>query len=245
MKLVDVHAHLDIFSERDRKAVMARAAGQGVTAILSNGGNPDSNRKTLQLQEKYEIVKAAVGIYPADAAEMSYADIDKELKFIKKNFNKIKAIGEIGLDYEKTSERSKQQDVFESQLALGKPVIVHSRKAEEKVVETLISSNCKNAVLHAFHGSMKLVRKAADAGFYFSIPTNIARSQHFQTLAAAVDLTNLLTETDAPYLAAEKGSKSEPADVAATIQEIAKIKNLKPAAVAETIYKNYRTLFKQ
>ena len=138
--------------------------------------------------------------------------------------------------------------MFESQLELArkldKPVIVHSRKAEKEVVETLISSGCKKVVLHAFHGSMELVKKAIDNGFYFSVPSNILRSEHFQKLVAVTEIKNLLTETDTPYLGPFEDKKSEPAYVEMTVKKIAEIKQISSGEVARQLYQNYRRLFK-
>ncbi len=248
MNLVDVHAHLEFFSEKERKLVIARAVEKRVKAIINNSVDADTNRKSLKLQEKFEIVKAALGIYPENAVEMSYSEIDEELKFMKNNSSKFGAFGEIGLDYEKAGDKQKQQDVFENQLELAnklrKPVIVHSRKAEKKVVETLIRSGCKKVILHAFHGNMKLVKLAADNGFFFSIPSNILRSSHFQKMVEIIDLKNLLTETDAPYLGPFECKKSEPAYVEMTVKKMAEIKQITSEKIAKQIYNNYLELFK-
>lgn len=250
MLLVDVHAHLDIFGEEERKEAIERAAAAGVKAIINNGIDAASNRKSLELQQRFKIVKAALGLYPTEAAKLSAAAIQEELCFIRSHKNKIAAIGEIGLDYQEAegdSERQQQQQLFERQLqlakAIGKPVIVHSRKAEKEVVETLIRCGCKRVILHAFHGSASLVKAAAVAGFYITIPTNIGRSTHFQAIAKMLPLSRLLTETDAPFLAAEKNGKSEPAHVAATIKELARIKGMDAVEVANIIYSNYQRLF--
>ncbi len=252
MILADVHAHLDIFDAAERKAVVARAAAAGVKVIINNGIDAVSNRKSLELQRQFKIVKAALGLYPTQAAKLTAAEIEKELQFIRSNSGKGKvvAIGEVGLDYQEAkteAEKKKQQQLFESQLQLakeiGKPVIVHSRKAEKEVVETLIRFGCKNVVLHAFHGSLKLASAAANAGFYITIPTNIGRSSHFQSIVKALPLSRLLTETDAPFLAAEKGQGSEPVHIANTITAIAAIKGLNAEEAANILFSNYQRLF--
>ncbi len=250
MLLVDVHAHLDIFGEEERNAVVGRAAAAGVKAIINNGIGPVSNRKSLELQQQFKIVRAALGLYPTEAVKLSAAAIEEELDFIRSSKNKIVAIGEIGLDYQEAKgdkERQQQQHLFERQLQLAKmiskPVIVHSRKAEKEAVETLIRSGCKLIILHAFHGSIKLVKEAVAAGFFITIPTNIGRSSHFQSIAKILPLSRLLTETDAPFLAAEKDGRSEPAHVAATVAKIAEVKGMTAEEAANIIYNNYQRLF--
>jgi TatD DNase family protein len=244
MLLIDVHAHLDICS--GTAALVKRAEAAGVKAIITAGTDIASNRKALMLSKNFAIVKAALGLYPLNALKMSDAAIDEEIKFIQKNSTKIAAVSEIGIDYQE-KEWQRQQQIFERQLEIAKrikkTVIVHSRKAEREVVETLISSGCKKAVLHAFHGSMKTVKLAIDNGYYFSIPANISRSDHFQRMVATAPLSHLLTETDAPFLSPQKGTSSEPAFVAETVKKIAEIKKLDAEETANIIYSNYQQLF--
>ncbi|MBI2143843.1 TatD family hydrolase [Candidatus Woesearchaeota archaeon] len=251
MLLVDVHAHLDIFGgEEEVAAAVERAAATGVKAIVTAGVDAASNRKALEMRQRFPIVKAALGLYPAEAAKLAEAEINGELDFIRSNRNKIAAIGEIGLDYMEAkdeTDKEKQQKLFETQLGLakqiGKPVIVHSRQAEKEVVETLIRCGCKAVVLHAFHGSLSLAKSAANSGFFITIPTNIGRSSQFRAIAKALPLSRLLTETDSPFLAAMKEQKSEPADVAAAIRAIAEIKGLDAGETANVVFANYQRLF--
>ena len=250
MILADVHAHLDMMKKEELAAAIKRAAAAGVKVIINNSVDPKSGRKSLELQQQFKIVKAALGLYPTEAAKMTAAEVGRELDFIRSNKSKIVAIGEIGLDYQEATsagDRKLQQQLFERQLGLAKeldiPAIVHSRKAEKEVVETLIRCECNKAVLHAFHGNMKLVKMAADAGICITIPTNIGRSSHFQAVARELPLSRLLTETDAPFLAAEKGSGSEPAHIAKAITVIAALKGMDPEEIANIIFSNYQRLF--
>lgn len=251
MLLVDVHAHLDLLgNDREIAAAVERAAAAGVKSIISNSVDPKSMRKTLELHQRFGIVKAALGLYPTEASRLSAAAIEGELNFIRSCRDRIAALGEIGLDYQEAKlekDRRQQQVLFERQLELanhiGKPVIVHSRQAEKGVVETLIRLGCKKVVMHAFHGSLKLAEKAAGAGFYITIPTNIPRSSHFQAFAKALPLSRLLTETDAPYLAIHREGSSEPAHVATTIARIATVKGMVPEEVANVVFSNYQNLF--
>src|SRR3989338_8504538 len=119
MLLVDIHAHLDIFGGKERKAVIERAAAAGVKAIINNGVDPSSNRKSLQLQQQFPAVRAALGLYPTEAAKLAAAEAESELDFIRSSRSKIVAIGEIGLDYQEAKtaeERQQQQRLFGQQL---------------------------------------------------------------------------------------------------------------------------------
>jgi len=179
-------------------------------------------------------------------------DLDSELKFIQNNKDKCIAIGECGLDYNWTQEekiKQEQKKIFQKiinlAIKLNKPLIVHSRKAEIDALDMLEKSNYKKVVLHCFSGRTSLIKKGVDLGYYFSIPPIITRLQHFQLLATIVPLSQLLTETDAPYLSPVQGERNTPANVKVTIKEIAKIKNLPEKKVAEAIWQNYKKLFEK
>jgi len=203
MNLVDVHAHLDfpnLVSDLDK--VIESAKRQGVKCIISNGTNPESNRKVLDICKQYDIVKPALGIYPNDGLEMSDDDIKKELEFIEKT--KPIAIGECGIDYKNEIDKEKMKSIFEKQILLAKklniPVIVHSRKAELDVIELLESFTYGKVMMHCFGGKKHLVKRIIDNGWYLSIPGIVTRLQHFQQIVEMTPITQLLTETDSPFL---------------------------------------------
>ena len=161
MKLIDIHAHLETKRfEKDLDKVIDRARKKNVI-VINSGVNPETNRKALELAEKYgDVVKISFGLYPIDALakevesgesndfsrSLKKFDVDEELKWIEKNKDKCVAIGEIGLDYnwkefQTEKMRAKQKEVFEKCLKLAKkidkPVVIHSRKAELDAIEIL------------------------------------------------------------------------------------------------------------
>ncbi|HLC86386.1 MAG TPA: TatD family hydrolase [Candidatus Nanoarchaeia archaeon] len=258
--LVDVHCHLSFpHFEKDLDKVIERAKIAGMTAILCSGVDPETNREALELSKKYEIVKASLGIYPLDAVGLGHYDdtprerkefdVDSEIEFIRKNKNKIIAIGEVGLDKspEGDCKLEEQIKVFKKTIALAheikKPLVVHTRKAEKECIDVLEEMKAKNVVLHCFTGNMKLVERAENLGYYFSIPSIITRLKHFQELADRVSLNNLLTETDAPYLSPVKGERSEPSFVKEIIKKISEIKKVEETEVEKIIFSNYQKIF--
>ncbi len=260
MILVDVHAHLDhkLFNGK-LDNVISNAKKNNVKAIITNGVNPATNRIALKLAEKYDIVKAALGVYPIDSLNIDKrkgfyplknekVDVDKEIEFIKKQREKIIAIGEVGLDYHwDKKHKNKQREVFEKFIELAekikKPIIVHSRKAESDAVELLKSSKLKKIIMHCFSGNFKLVKQIQDNNWYFSMPTNIVRSKHFQKIAEETYISQLLTETDAPFLSPFKGKINEPSYITETIGKIAEIKKMDKEEVANNIFMNYQKIF--
>lgn len=243
----DVHAHLDLFKPDEIPQIIQRAKDAGVKAIINNGVDGKTNKATLELAEKYPIIKAAIGLYPVDALKLTESEIGQQLVFIEKNSKKIVAMGEIGLDYLKAEEKERQKDIFMKQVELArkldKGVIVHSRKAESDVVRLLSDFGAKKVVMHCCMANLKIVKKAIDAGFHFSIPALLPVSSHFQAVANAVPLSLLLTETDAPFLSPVKGKQSEPAMVRETVNVIAKIKGITEEECANILFSNYQRVF--
>ena len=256
--LVDDHCHL--YHEKykdDFDQVLERARKAGVHMIINSGVNHSTNLAVLEQAKKYpDIIRPSLGIYPVDAVvteadlqrEIEPINIEEELSFIKVNKNRIIAIGECGLDYHIIKGKEKeQQDVFQRVIELAekikKPLVVHSRKAESDVLDMIESSRLKNVVLHSFMPNLKIVKRAADLGCTFSIPTIIARLQHFQLLVEMVSLQNILTETDGPFLSAYKDGRSEPAHIIETIKIISQIKKIEREETEKIIFSNFQKIF--
>ncbi len=254
---IDIHCHIDHprFNDLDKTIENARKAGLKI--ILTNGINPETNRKTLEIAKKYDIVKPALGIYPVnqlvkEIKEGTYPikveefDVDSEISFIEKNKDNILAIGESGLDGLDRKNILEQKSVFEKLIKLSekikKPIIIHSRKAEQDVIDMIESSNAK-VLLHCFSGRKHLVKKAADLGYYFSIPTNVVRAQNFQIITQIVDINQLFCETDAPYLSPFKEKRNEPGFVVESYKKIAEIKGMQLKEVMNNIWMNFEKLF--
>lgn len=242
---IDVHTHLDSKQFlNDIDDVIKRAVDSGIKVIINNGGGVESNRKTLELSEKYEIVQPALGLDPNELIGEDEAVIEEEAEFILKS-NPC-AIGEVGLDFFRQGEKEKQKEIFlraiEVAEKLSRPLIVHSRGAEKEVVETL--QNCKvDVVLHCFQGSEELIKQAEDNGWYFSIPPIILRDMNFQKLVSDVAISNLLTETDSPYLAPPPKKRNEPMNVVKVVEKISEIKDLDLDEVKKNIFMNYQKVF--
>jgi len=243
--LVDVHCHLDFDQFNDLDEVIERAKEAGLKAILNNGISKKSNRKTLELAEKYPLVKPVLGLYPDEALKMNDRQINAEIEFIKKS--KPVAIGEVGLDGMRVPNMIRQKEVFQKFIELAKeldiPIIVHSRQAEETAVEMLEKAKAKKVIMHCFNGSLKLVKRIEKNGWHFSIPANIVYANQFKELVKTVSSNYLLTETDSPFLGPEKGKRNEPMNVKETIKVIAEIKQIEVEEATKIIFMNYKRLF--
>lgn len=249
--LIDCHAHLHMKEfDQDRDEVIERARKAGVVSIINSGTEYETNLQTLKLAEKYDIVHASLGIYPTYAEKLSEEDFQKNMDFIKKNRSKIISIGEVGLDYHHTADEALKRlqkkrfhAILEEMGKLGKPFVLHTRKAEKDVVDILESTTLKRVNFHCFTGNFRLVRRIADNKWYFSIPPTVIKMLHFQKLVEEVSLSQILTETDSPYLAPPSQERNEPAFVAQTVEKIAEIKDVAAGEAKKIIFMNYQKLF--
>jgi len=256
--LIDLHSHLDhplIYEKLD--SVIENAKKAGLKHIITNGINPETNRKCLEISEKYDIVECAMGIYPRNALKREVEnndyslgnpdfDINEEISFIKKNKGKIKAISEVGLDFVNGEDRQQIVD-FEKMIKLSqemnKPIVVHSRKAEQKCIEVLESFSLKKVIMHCFCGKKSLVKRIRDNGWFFSVPTTVVRAQQFQELVKEVPLSQLFCETDTPFLSPYKDKLNEPAFIVESYKKIAEIKGMELKEVINNVYMNWQRVF--
>lgn len=240
--IIDVHAHLDLVKDLD--GVINRAKEKKIVTIITNGLNHETNLKSIELKNKYNIVENALGIYPSYGIELSDDEINKEIRFISEN--SPFAIGEVGLDFTYPN-KEKQIKVFkqfiELAINLDLPIIVHTRKAEKECIDLLEKSKINKVVLHCFKGDKELINRAIKNNFSFSIPAIILKSKHFEELVKLSPIENLLTETDCPFLSPYPGKENEPSFITETIKRIAKIKKLDPIEVENLIFMNFQRIF--
>lgn len=247
----DAHCHLDdeAFSS-DVEQVIKRAKKAGLTLIISNGTNKKSNRAVLNLAKDYGLLKPALGYYPLEIVKSSEEDIRAELDFIESQKENIVAIGEVGLDlyWDKLPENFEKQKkwfikIIELANKIKKPLIVHSRKAEIETIELLEEHAKVPVIMHSFGGKRKLVPRCVQNGWYFTIPANLERAEAFQKIVIDVPSSQLLTETDAPYLAPVKDTRSEPKDVIGTVKKIAELKLMDEKETKNVLFMNAQRLF--
>jgi TatD DNase family protein len=226
--VIDTHAHLDACADRP-SALIRRARAAGVDRIVTVGTGIDSCRAALELADLHEEVFAALGIDPHQAGD-SEADRVGELRDLAEH-DRVVAIGETGLDYFRDgAPRDRQRRLFESQLELaaelGKPVVIHTRDAEADTADVLAAFE-GTVVMHCF-SSPGLLQTVLDRGYYVSFAGNVTypKAADLRAAAAQVPAERILAETDSPYLAPQsrRGRPNEPANVALTIAELAKIR---------------------
>jgi TatD DNase family protein len=227
--VIDTHAHLDASAD-GAAALVARAREAGVTRIVAVGSGIDSCRATLGLAEEHEGVYAALGVHPHQAGD---ADADRlpELRGLLEHDRAV-AVGETGLDFFRNyAPHDAQIRLFERQLEvareLGKPVVIHSRAADDETAR-LLDGFEGTVVLHCF-SSPPLLPVALDRGYYVSFAGNVTypKAEDLRAAAKTVPADRLLAETDTPYLAPQpvRGRENEPANVMHTLEALARARD--------------------
>lgn len=261
----DVHTHLihqQFEGEEDSAA--ERAAEAGLRCVIVNGLEPTSNRAVLELCERHEHLYPAIGVYPVDAGVAAinddnwshdwgppdHFDVDAEIDWIEQNLDRVVAIGECGLDaywVDDEAVRAEQERVLrklcELSVAYDKPVILHTRKAEQRTFDIVKEMGVEKADFHCYGGKHNLAVEIAEHGYYFSIPTVVERSGSFQALVKKLPLELILTETDAPYMGPDRGERNEPANVPRGVAAIARARGEDEEAVERAIWENCNRLF--
>jgi len=270
MKLADTHCHLDFVRfDADRDAVLRRAWEAGLTRILIPGINPDSSRAAVRLAGSDPRLFAAVGIHPNDASDVKLSALNDLRKLAQ--HPKVKAIGEIGLDYHRQRtppplQRQVLREQLELAAELGLPVIIHLREendAEEgaaaaDLLESLEFFTTRlrakksppgeqAGVLHSFSGSRETARAALRLGFSIGVsgPITYPNAAKRGGRIAGLPLERLLLETDAPFLAPQshRGQRNEPAFIGEIADKIATLKSLGRENVAAATSANAKRLF--
>lgn len=246
-RLIDSHAHLEELDGLD--SAIDRARQTGLVAIVAVGSDHQSNNRVLDIAAKYPgFVHPALGLHPG-ILHQADPSLEHELHFIEDHLDQAVGIGEVGLDYHKrvlsSTGKDRQHTVFGMLLSLGrkhrKPVIIHSRYAWRDSFALTKEASVERAVFHWYTGPGNVLKEILDAGYFVS--ATLATEYHAEHRRAVKEapLERLLLETDCPVV--YQGHRSEPADVARSLQAAAGLKELPMEAVAERTTQNAVGLF--
>ncbi len=257
MSLVDSHCHLD-FPElaADQDNVVARARAAGVGRFLTISTHITRAQQVVAVAEKYPDVYCSIGVHPHHVAEEGQEVTAAQLQDLAIH-PKVAALGETGLDYfYDTAPRARQEESFRTHLragiALGLPIIVHSREAEEDTARIIAEEMRGNegkltGVMHCFSSRRILAEAALELGFYISISgiLTFKKSEELRAITKDVPLDRILVETDAPFLAPEpqRGKTNEPAYVVHTAAALARLKGVSAEEIAAITTANFHRLF--
>lgn len=216
--LFDTHAHLDDRAfDSDREALISGLPEKGIALVMNPGCSLESSRNAVALAKKYPFLYAAVGSHP-DAADEVDEQVLEEYRLLCRE-EKVKAIGEIGLDYHyEDIPRDIQKKAFRMQMALarevGLPVIIHQREALADCLEILEDFPEVKGVFHCFSGSAQTARELTAQGWYvgFTGVLTFKNARKALEAAKAVPKDRIVLETDCPYMAPEpfRGRRNDP-----------------------------------
>lgn len=249
MRLLDTHSHPQMRQyNEDRDAVIERALDAGV-GMICVGVDLETSSQAIELADKYENMWASVGLHPNDNLDEIYDDAPY---FELAQTTKVIAIGEIGLDYYRTTDETKKQfqrERFEKQLQLAgmlnKPVIIHCRDAHEDMRAMLSKFPKVKGVIHSFTGTLEDAKWYIEHGFHIGLNGIITFARQYDDVVREIPLEWIVLETDAPYLTPEpyRGNRNESAYIAHVAQKIAEIRGVEFEKVAGQTTINAKSLF--
>lgn len=242
----DSHAHLgeDCFAQ-DFVNIVEKMRAADVTGMMEIGCDGPSSHHAVELAHQYDWIWAAVGSHPDDAEQVDEARIGEYRALCKDP--RVKAIGEIGLDYhyeEPGREVQKKWFIRQLQIAqeLNMPVIIHSREAAADTMEILKKYGKTRGVIHCYSYAREQAEEYCSMGYYFGIG-GVLTFKNAKKLVEAVKiipLDRILLETDCPYLAPEpfRGKRNQSAYIDLVAQKLAELKGISKEQVIEATARN-------
>ena len=251
--LFDTHAHMDdrAFDE-DREALLARLPEQGIGLLMNPGCSLASSRDAVALAARYDYIYAAVGSHPDAADEVTPAVLDEYRMLCKRN-PKVRAIGEIGLDYHyEDVPRQRQQEAFRAQMGLAAeltlPAIVHEREAHEDGMRIVEEFPSVKGVFHCYSGSAEMAKWLVSRGWYigFTGVLTFKNARKAVETAASIPLDRIVLETDCPYMSPEpfRGRRNDPGRLYRMAEALAQIRDLPVEKIHEITMENGKRLYR-
>lgn len=251
--LFDTHAHMDDRAfDGDREELLSSLPGQGIALLMNPGCSLASSRAASRLSQEYDYIYAAVGSHPDAADEVDEAVLEEYRKLCKLN-PKIKAIGEIGLDYHyEDIPREIQQRAFRMQLELAQeldlPVIVHEREAHEDGLKIIAEFPEVTGVFHCYSGSAEMAKLLVDRGWYigFTGVLTFKNARKAVEVAQSIPLERIVLETDCPYMSPEpfRGKRNDPSRLCYMAEKLAQLRSLPVERIHEITVENGKRLYR-
>lgn len=253
--IFESHAHYDDLKfEEDREEVLKSFQDHEITKVINVAADMKSSLTSVELAKEYSFIYATVGVHPHEAETIMEGDI-QTLEGLAE-YEKVVAIGEIGLDYYYDhSPREVQRFWFKKQIHLAKklglPIVVHSRDAAKDTFDLIEESNAKEVggVIHCYSGSKETAIQYTKLGFYIGIGGVITykNARTVKEVVEAIPLSSILIETDSPYLSPvpNRGKRNDSRNLPYIIEAIANIKSISKEEVIKTTYENGMKLFLQ
>lgn len=254
IEFLDSHAHV-FCSEygEDSSTIIQHAKDAGLTHLMCICCSLKEAERAVKKQEEEPFLDVAAGYHPEEADEVTQKRMDELEKFIQSG--KLKAIGEIGLDYYWRKDNiQRQKEVFVEQLRLAQkynlPVIIHSRDAIMDTY-TLLKEHPvqRGGIIHCFSSSAEMAKEFVKLGYMIALggPVTFKNAKVPKEVAKEVPLDHLLIETDCPYLTPtpHRGKRNEPMYIPFIAREIASLRGISLKTLMDAVQKNYQRLFSE
>lgn len=251
--LFDTHAHMDdrAFAE-DRQALLSRLPGEGIAFLMNPGCSLASSRAAIDLANRYDFLYAAVGSHPDAADEVDEAVLAAYRRLCAEN-PKVRAIGEIGLDYHyEDIPREVQKRAFRAQMGLAQeldlPVIVHEREAHEDGMKIVAEFPKVTGVFHCYSGSLEMAKWLIGRGWYigFGGVLTFKNARKALEVAGSIPLERIVLETDCPYMAPEpfRGRRNDPGKLYRVAEKLAELRGMTVEEVQAVTLENGKALYR-
>lgn len=253
-RLIDTHCHFDFppFTGNETDALKA-AQSRGVESLIVPAICAERFEPVIALSRQYSAIYAALGLHPIYISQHNDESLSQLTRCLQHAPDKLVAVGEIGLDdYIENPEMPRQIDVLQQQLRLAKghdlPVILHSRRTHDALAQQLRRMGLpRTGVVHGFSGSLEQAKTFIKLGYYIGVGGVITyeRAQKTRKTVAALPLSSLVLETDAPDmpLSGFQGQPNRPERIVDVLSALSRIRPEPKEQIAEQIYLNTRRLF--
>jgi TatD DNase family protein len=250
--IIDSHCHIDFEDfKNDRDKVIEDAKQSGIEHIIVPSITQKSWSHLKEVCAQYNILHPAYGLHPYFLEQHQTEHLEDLKQWLHKN--KAIAIGECGLDFFlKNLDKNKQIDIFESQIDIAiehnLPIIIHSRKATEQVIQIIKKKNIHQGMIHSYSGSLEQATQLIDLGFYISFGGAITydAATRIRKIAQKIPLDALLIETDSPDQPDAKyhGQRNQPSYICNVIKTFAELRETSIDKIEEMTSQNACRLFR-
>ena len=251
--LFDTHAHMDDRAfDTDREELLSGLPNQGLALVMNPGCSLESSRNVDLLTRQYDFLYGAVGSHPDVADEVNEAVLEEYREIVASN-PKIKAIGEIGLDYHyEDIPRDLQKKAFRMQMELARelrlPVIVHERDAHEDGMKMVEEFPEVTGVFHCYSGSLEMAKWLINRGWYigFTGVLTFKNARKALEVAGNIPLDRIVLETDCPYMSPEplRGKRNDPGKLYRMAEKLAELRGLTVEEIHAITTENGKRLYR-
>lgn len=251
--IFETHAHYDDEAfDKDREELLRSMQDNGIAYIMNVGANIETCRSTLKLTEQYDFIYGAMGVHPSDTLELN----EETMAWLEKkcSLEKVKAVGEIGLDYHyEEPPKEHQKKWFIRQLDIARrvklPVIIHSREAAQDTLDIMKAERACDigGVIHCFSYGVETAREYLNMGYYIGIGgvLTFSNAKKLREVVEYMPLDRILLETDCPYLAPTpfRGKRNSSLYIPYVAEEIAGLKGISREEVEAATMQNAKEMY--